>query len=148
MMNCKDCEGHGWDEDTRGNMIVCKRCAGTGITLHPGDLAALAAANGYVKADPPITSMHDPRLGIKRPEPWHIDIDALAVSAGYVKLEPGQIVVDTKVWLPYLVKAINAAKILQNHGAFTVKHYHGDWPSLEMLEGLKRAIDGQPKDGK
>lgn len=52
MMNCKDCEGHGWDEDTRGNMIVCKRCAGTGITLHPGDLAALAAANGYVKAEP------------------------------------------------------------------------------------------------
>lgn len=51
-MNCKDCEGHGWDEDTRGNMIVCKRCAGTGITLHPGDLAALAAANGYVKLEP------------------------------------------------------------------------------------------------
>jgi hypothetical protein len=92
-MNCKDCEGHGWDEDTRGNMIVCKRCAGTGIALHPGDLAALAAANGYVKVDPPITSMHDPRLGIKKPEPWHIDVDALAKSAGYVKLEPGQCVV-------------------------------------------------------
>jgi hypothetical protein len=98
MMNCKDCEGHGWNEDTRGNMIVCKRCAGTGITLHPDDLAALAAANGYVKADPPITSMHDPRLGIKRPEPWHIDIDALAKSAGYIKLEPGQVLVDTKMY--------------------------------------------------
>lgn len=76
------------------------------------------------------------------------NLHRLARANGYVKLEPGQVVVDTKVWLPYLVKAINAAKILQKHGAFTVKHYHGDWPSLEMLEGLKGAIDGQPKDGK
>lgn len=75
-------------------------------------------------------------------------VTEIAAANGYVKLQPGQIVVDTKVWLPYLVKAINAAKILQNHRSFTVKHYHGDWPSLEMLEGLKGAIDGQLKDGK
>lgn len=75
------------------------------------------------------------------------DFDRFAAANGYVKLQPGQIVVDTKVWLPYLVKAINAAKILQNHGAFTVKHYHGDWPSLEMLQGLlSTAIDRQTKD--
>ena len=49
----------------------------TGATCNPdaGKIAVIALANGYVKAS---------------------DIDALARSAGYVKLEPGQVVVDAK----------------------------------------------------
>lgn len=39
-------------------------------------------------------------------------------------------------WLPYLEKAIKAARILETRGAFTVKKYHNDWPSVEMLEQL------------
>lgn len=48
-------------------------------------VAAIATANGYVKAESPITSAHDPRFSLKKGEPWHIDIGTIARSAGYVK---------------------------------------------------------------
>jgi hypothetical protein len=64
------------------------------LTLSNDEFNRIALANGYVKAEVPITSMHDPRLTAKKTEPWHIDIDSLARSAGYVKLEPGQVVVN------------------------------------------------------
>lgn len=89
-----DVAARGCDEphDIR-NCLACRAYTAR-VEIMDFDPDAVALANGYVKAEVPITSMHDPRLTAKKTEPWHIDIDSLARSAGYVKLEPGQVVVN------------------------------------------------------
>jgi hypothetical protein len=75
-------------------------------------------------------------------------VNYLATSNGYVKLEPGECVVRYEKWLPYLKKAYNAARLMEKHDAFTVKWYHNDWPSVEMLDELTAAIEGAVNDDK
>jgi hypothetical protein len=69
------------------------------------------------------------------------DLDAIARANGYIKLQPDECVVKYEKWMPYLKKAYDAARLMEKHGAFTVKWYHNDWPSIEMLDELTAAID-------
>ena len=68
------------------------------------------------------------------------DLDAIARANGYIKLQPDECVVKYEKWMPYLKKAYDAARLMEKHGAFTVKWYHNDWPSIEMLDELTAAI--------
>jgi len=72
--------------------------------------------------------------------------ESAAIANGYIKLEPGECVVKFEKWLPYLKKAYDAARLMEKHDAFTVKWYHNDWPSVEMLDELTAAIEGAAND--
>jgi hypothetical protein len=75
-------------------------------------------------------------------------LEDIASANGYIKLEPGECVVKYEKWLPYLKKAYDAARLMEKHDAFTVKWYHNDWPSIEMLDELTAAIEGAVNDDK
>jgi len=90
------------------DMEVCDYCkADQPIDIYETDIAALAIANGYVKAEDyealkakvaELTDrLEDATDALDLIESEADLFDATAIASGYIKLEPGQCVVDAKI---------------------------------------------------